>query len=137
MQPHIRAAIFDMDGTLLDSMPVYHNLTRGYLAGLGVTVERAELDALEGKTQRQWAEYFCAAYPQIGMTPEAFDAEIDLVPLIRIVVVAPGAPEVDIISAPAIRPWRALSTEYAGAVFRSDIATLETDPVRSAFLTAP
>ena len=61
MQPHIRAAIFDMDGTLLDSMPVYHNLTRGYLAGLGVTVERAELDALEGKTQRQWAEYFCAA----------------------------------------------------------------------------
>ncbi|MDY5972801.1 MAG: HAD family phosphatase [Butyricicoccus sp.] len=92
MQPHIRAAIFDMDGTLLDSMPVYHNLTRGYLAGLGVTVERAELDALEGKTQRQWAEYFCAAYPQIGMAPEAFDAEIDRIVEARYAAIAVPKP---------------------------------------------
>lgn len=75
----IHGAIFDMDGTLLDYMPVYHGLSRDYLAGMGVRIRREEMAALEGKTQRQWAEYFCTAYPQIGLSPEAFDAGLDRV----------------------------------------------------------
>lgn len=79
MRETICGAIFDMDGTLLDSMPVYHGLSRDFLAGLGVQVTREELAQLEGKTQRQWAEYFCAVYPQLHMTPDAFDAALDTV----------------------------------------------------------
>ena len=36
---------------------------------------------------------------------------IEVIPLIRIDIPLPGSPELDIISTPAIRPWRASSTE--------------------------
>ena len=67
----------------------------------------------------------------------SFDAEIERVPRTRIEVVAPGAPEVDMMSTPAMRPCRAWSTDVLGTSRMSDIFTLETEPVRSDFFTAP
>lgn len=35
-----KGAIFDVDGTLLDSMPVWHNIGELYLESLGITCEK-------------------------------------------------------------------------------------------------
>ena len=67
----------------------------------------------------------------------SFDASIERVPRIRIDVVAPGSPDVDMISAPATRPWIAWSIDVTGASRTSPILTLATEPVRSDFLTLP
>lgn len=66
----IRGAIFDMDGTLLDSMVVWEQLSQRYLKKFGVRVTRQDYLILEGKTQLEGAQYFCNAYPQITETPE-------------------------------------------------------------------
>ena len=76
------------------------------------------------------------------MTPStmisgSFDAEIERVPRIRIEVVAPGSPVVAMMSAPAMRPWRAWSTETTGTSLMSLILTLATEPLSSVFFTVP
>lgn len=66
----IRGAIFDMDGTLLDSMCVWEQLCQRYLDKFGVQITQADYAALEAHSQYQVAQYFCEHYPQITETPE-------------------------------------------------------------------
>ena len=54
----IRGAIFDMDGTLLDSMCVWEQLSQRYLDKFGVRLTATDYAALEACTQFQAAEYF-------------------------------------------------------------------------------
>ena len=58
----IKAVIFDMDGTLLDSMPAWNNSSQICLAPYGVTVTREDIRSLEGKTQLQFLTYFAEKY---------------------------------------------------------------------------
>lgn len=60
-----KGAIFDMDGTLLDSMPVWKQLTQGYLAEFGLTITDEEFAACEGFSQSQVAQYFADRYPKL------------------------------------------------------------------------
>lgn len=60
---NFKGAIFDMDGTLLDSMPVWDRLSQRFLGQYGVTVTDADYEAIEGTTQLQGAQYFIDAYP--------------------------------------------------------------------------
>ena len=63
-----KGAIFDMDGTLLDSMPVWKRLTQSYLAQFDVHITDADYAACEGFSQPQVAEHFLARFPQLPLT---------------------------------------------------------------------
>lgn len=60
-----KGAIFDMDGTLLDSMPVWKRLTQGYLKQFGVHITDQDYDVTEGFSQPQVAQYFADRYPEL------------------------------------------------------------------------
>ena len=61
-----KGAIFDMDGTLLDSMPVWKRLTQGYLKQFGLNVTDEEYAECEGFSQPQVAQYFADRYDLPG-----------------------------------------------------------------------
>lgn len=73
----IRGAIFDMDGTLLDSMCVWEKISQQYLNRYGVTLTGGDYHAIEGKTQFEVAAYFCNQYDAILETPEEVHAGMD------------------------------------------------------------
>lgn len=60
-----KGAIFDMDGTLLDSMPVWKRLTAGYLEQFGVHITDQEYAATEGMSQPEVAQFFVERYPSL------------------------------------------------------------------------
>ncbi len=62
-----KGAIFDMDGTLLDSMPVWKRLTAGYLEQFGVHITQQEYAATEGLSQPEVAQFFIDRYPALPM----------------------------------------------------------------------
>lgn len=66
----VRGAIFDMDGTVLDSMCVWHQLSQRFLAPYGVQITPQDYAAIEGHTQYQSAEYFARKYPHMQLTAE-------------------------------------------------------------------
>ena len=63
--PEFKGAIFDMDGTLLDSMPVWKRLTQGYLKQFGVHITDQDYAVTEGFSQPQVAQYFADRYPEL------------------------------------------------------------------------
>ena len=81
---NFKGAIFDMDGTLLDSMPVWKRLTQRYLAQFDVHITDADYAVCEGFSQPQVAEYFLKRYPNLPLTQSA-DARrhgrVDYLPL--------------------------------------------------------
>ena len=66
----IKGAIFDMDGTLLDSMPVWHRLTQNYLKQFNVHITDEDFAACEGFSQPEVADYFLARHPELPLTRE-------------------------------------------------------------------
>lgn len=62
-----KGAIFDMDGTLLDSMPVWKRLTAGYLEQFGVHITDQEYAATEGMSQPEVAQFFIERYPSLPL----------------------------------------------------------------------
>lgn len=74
---HIKGAIFDMDGTLLDSMPVWDRLSQRVLRPYGVTVTPRDYAALEAKTQFQGAQYFLNTYPFLSLSAQQLVTEMN------------------------------------------------------------
>lgn len=58
----IRAAIFDVDGTLLDTMPTWHNAGERYLATIGVKAEPGLGDILFAETTESGSTYIIDHY---------------------------------------------------------------------------
>ena len=58
----ITGAIFDVDGTILDSMEVWHNCGARYLAGLGIQAEPGLGDYLFTQTNETGAYYIIEHY---------------------------------------------------------------------------
>ena len=69
----IKGAIFDMDGTLLDSMPVWEHASERYLARKGIVAEKNLSEILFSMSMREGATYVKEKY---GLT-EAVDVTID------------------------------------------------------------
>jgi HAD superfamily hydrolase (TIGR01509 family) len=65
----IRGAIFDMDGTLLDTMPFWNDAGKIYLKGLNVQAEPSLGKKLFSMTMGQAAEYLKHTY-SLPFTPE-------------------------------------------------------------------
>ena len=53
----IKGAIFDMDGTLLDSMPIWEHASERYLQNKGITVEENLAENLFSMSMRNGAAY--------------------------------------------------------------------------------
>lgn len=63
----IRGAIFDMDGTLLDSMPVWEHASERYLQRKGIRVEEKLSEVLFSMSMREGARYVKDKY---GLTED-------------------------------------------------------------------
>lgn len=74
---NIKGAIFDMDGTLLDSMPVWHRLTQNYLKQFNVHITDEDFAACEGFSQPEVADYFLARHPELPLTRESMLGGMD------------------------------------------------------------
>ena len=72
-----KGAIFDMDGTLLDSMPVWDQLSQRFLGKYGVIVKATDYEAIEGTTQLQGAQYFVDTYSFLPFDAQGFVDGID------------------------------------------------------------
>jgi len=68
------AAIFDLDGTLLDSMWVWNRVDEAFFAVRGLSVPEDYLQALHAMTFREVAEYTIARF-DLPETPETVMAE--------------------------------------------------------------
>lgn len=74
---NIKGAIFDMDGTLLDSMPVWHRLTQNYLKQFNVHITDEDFAACEGFSQPEVADYFLTRHPELPLTRETMLGGMD------------------------------------------------------------
>lgn len=86
---HIKAVLFDLDGTLVDSMSMWKGIDIQFLGRYGLTVPDDLQKAIEGMSFCETAEYFSKRFP-IPATPEemmdiwnqmAMDAYANTVPM--------------------------------------------------------
>lgn len=89
-----KGAIFDMDGTLLDSMPVWDQLSQRFLGSYGITVTKEDYAAIEGKTQLQGAEYLVKTYPFLPFDAPGLVAGMDEMITARYAAIAKPKPGV-------------------------------------------
>lgn len=69
----IKGAIFDLDGTLLDSMHAWENVARDYILGRGMIPRPGLREAVRPLSLLQVAEYFRAEYNVPGELQEIMD----------------------------------------------------------------
>ncbi|MCH4240061.1 MAG: HAD family phosphatase [Oscillospiraceae bacterium] len=74
----VKHAIFDMDGTLLDSMYVWDNVGRTVLENYGVPVPEDLRQVMRSMTVEDTAQYFCRLGVQDA--PKAVEAQINRIP---------------------------------------------------------
>lgn len=76
----IRAAVFDVDGTLLDSMPMWHDIDFVYAARKGFAVTPEMIRALDGTHLPDCAKYF---QEKCGVTDTAEEIIAEILELAR------------------------------------------------------
>ena len=75
-----RFYIFDVDGTLIDSMPMWHELGRLYLASKGKDSPADLYDTIELMTLNEVAEFFIEKY---GITDSVEQIKADIAAVIH------------------------------------------------------
>ena len=71
----IKGAIFDVDGTILDSMPMWDNIGRIYLNDKGIKAETDLSRTMFSMTMEEGAVYLKKRY-RLHLTPDEISAEI-------------------------------------------------------------
>lgn len=72
----IKAAIFDMDGLLIDSEPLWRIAEAGSLAAVGVHPRQEEIHNMLGRGIHNYVKFFYHKYPWKGPTPDEVADEI-------------------------------------------------------------
>ena len=73
-----KGAIFDLDGTILDSMPLWSNLCRNFLKKHGIE-QSVDIDKkLEVLSIRSALKYICELFPQLDISLEKAWRETEL-----------------------------------------------------------
>ena len=93
----IRAAIFDLDGVVLDSMSIWRDLGARYLLHRGLTPEPGLGELLFSMSMEQGADYLRTHYP----LPECADILADLSAMLRTFTITRSPKRTE----PG-RPWR-------------------------------
>jgi HAD superfamily hydrolase (TIGR01509 family) len=71
----IEAVVFDMDGVLIDSEPVWERVRRQLVADLGGHWPSEAQDAMMGMSTAEWSAYLSADFG-IGLTPQQVAAQV-------------------------------------------------------------
>lgn len=75
MLTEIEAIIFDVDGTLADSMWVWSDIDDLFLEKYHLTVPENFHEGMEGKSYSETAEYFLACFPELTHSREELEQE--------------------------------------------------------------
>lgn len=75
----MRAAIFDVDGTLLDSMGIWEDVGARYLRGLGIRPKDGLGDILFSMSLEEGAAYLIETYQLLLTGPEVIEGVLDIV----------------------------------------------------------
>lgn len=75
MLEQIEAVIFDMDGTLVDSMWVWTAIDQEYIERYNLVVPEDFHEAIEGKSYTETAQYFLETFPQLPHTLDEIKKE--------------------------------------------------------------
>lgn len=70
MLEQIKAIIFDIDGTLMDSMWVWTSIDDQYLEKYHLTEPEGFHEGMEGKSYSETAHYFLDLFPQLPFSPQ-------------------------------------------------------------------
>lgn len=70
MLEDIDAVIFDMDGTLIDSMWIWPAIDRDFYAKYGLTAPESFPDDMEGMSFTEVAQFFLDSFPSLSCTRE-------------------------------------------------------------------
>lgn len=68
MLDQIDAVLFDMDGTMMDSMGIWVDVDREYIEKYHLTVPEDFYEKIEGKSYTETAEYYLEAFPELPHT---------------------------------------------------------------------
>ena len=75
MLKNIDAIIFDIDGTLIDSMWVWTDIDDIFLEKYNLTEPEGFHEGMEGKSYSETAQYFLDLFPELPHTREEIEAE--------------------------------------------------------------
>lgn len=74
----MKAAIFDMDGVLIDSEPLWRRAEREVFAAVGLELSEAECERTMGLRSDEVIRYWFERAPWAGATPEQIDDRLTL-----------------------------------------------------------